>query len=310
MKLRYCAGESDDGRKLIGILRRELGLSASLVKRLKMHDGISVNGEPSYTDRRIFAGDVVEADILITEQDTVVQAEYGELEVLFEDEAFLAVNKPCGMLTHPSRKKNMGTLQNYVLGYLSAKGERAVCHAVNRLDRDTSGVVLFSKSAHFKTLAAEALRGDEAEKTYLALVYGELSPICGELSWRIKRAGTDTMRRCVSEDGQPALTEYETLWSGKLCGETVSFLRLRLKTGRTHQIRVHCAYAGAPLLGDALYGTEASRALSERMGISAQALHAEKLRFCPIPGKDAAEICAPMKREDMKKILKMLEIIY
>ena len=302
MKLNYCAKESDDGRKIISVLRREMALSASLIKRLKACEGISVNGKSVYTDYRVCPGDIAEADISSAESPTEVEPEKGCLEILFESEALIAVNKPCGMLTHPSRSKCNGTLQNYILGYLDSKGEMPICHAVNRLDRDTSGVVLFSKSAHFKTLAAAALITEDSSKEYLALVYGELHPKSGEMLWPIKRAGADTMLRCVAEDGRDAATQYDTILTDKIKDQTVSMLHVRLKTGRTHQIRVHCAYAGVPILGDSLYGTKESMAFSSFAGISAQTLHAERLTFKDPLSGERVDILAPMHREDMKII--------
>lgn len=310
MKLSYCAQERDDGRKLLGILRRELGLSASLVKRLKVPGGIRINGENAYTDYQIRPGDIAEADLALAEPPTEVPAERGALEVLFENEALLAVNKPCGMITHPSRSKYTGTLQNYVLGYLTANSEVPVCHAVNRLDRDTSGVVLFSKSSHFKTLAAEAFRRDDAEKEYLALVYGVPYPRKGMIDVPIVRKEAGQMLRIVSPEGKRAVTEYETVGSLTLHEELISLLRLRLHTGRTHQIRVHCAHLGVPLLGDCLYGSAESEAFSNNLGITAQTLHAKRLCFTdPFSGK-RIDVMAPLNRGDMRKIMEMLENIY
>ena len=310
MKLSYCAKESDDGRKLFGVLRWELGLSASLVKRLKVPGGIRINGENAYTDYKIRPGDIAEADLALSEPPTEAPAERGRLEVLFENEAFLVANKPCGMITHPSRSKYTGTLQNYVLGYLMANREAPVCHAVNRLDRDTSGAVLFSKSSHFKTLAAEALRRGDAEKEYLALVYGVPHPQKGMIDVPIARREAGQMLRIVSPEGKRAVTEYEMAGSLTLYGERISLLRLRLHTGRTHQIRVHCAYLGVPLLGDRLYGSAGSETLSNNLGITAQTLHAERLCFTdPFSGK-SIDVTAPLNRGDMRKIMETFENSY
>ena len=155
----------------------------------------------------------------------------------------------------------------------------AGCHAVNRLDRDTSGVILFAKSAYAKSIST----GLEYEKIYLAVVYGSPKADSGTVDLPIKRANETDMRRVTAPDGSPSVTHYTVL---RRYGSH-SLLRLRLETGRTHQIRVHMAAIGHPLLGDKLYGSEASSTLSETLGVPHQLLHAESLRFIhPISGDE------------------------
>lgn len=127
--------------------------------------------------------------------------ENGTLEILYENEGLLAVNKPAGILVHPSRARYLGTLSNYVAGYLEKEYGFGCCHAVNRLDRDTSGVVLFAKNSHYKDLAAKALKEETASKEYLALVLGTVEPDKGTVSMPIRRLREGDMRRIVSPDG-------------------------------------------------------------------------------------------------------------
>ncbi|MGE4483735.1 MAG: RluA family pseudouridine synthase [Oscillospiraceae bacterium] len=302
MIITHKTEESQDGRILLGVLRREMKLSASLVRRLKQSSAITVNGESVYTNYVLKAGDEISADITAVEPASDLVPENGDIEVLFENSGLLAVNKLCGMLVHPSRAKYTGTLSNLAAGYLMKSTGNGCCHAVNRLDRDTSGVVLFAKNAHYKDLASRALKDGSAVKEYLAVVCGTFEEHSGIIDLPIKRAREGDMLRVVSPDGQSAVTKYETLSTHEYPFGTVSYLRLRLLTGRTHQIRVHCTAMGHPLLGDVLYNDEASRAISEKLGFSAQALHASYLSFRdPVSGK-LLDIVAPINRTDMANI--------
>ncbi len=291
--LYYTALKEDEGRELKSILRCKMKLSASLVRKLKNAGGIFVNSRPVFTDYRVSEGDTVSCDIKAAEPESGVVPEQGDIDVIFEDEWLIAVNKPSGLLTHPSRSRYTGTLANFVSGHIGG-----ACHAVNRLDRDTSGIVLFSKSSHAKALAAESLAEEGAEKLYLALAYGFFDEKNGVVDAPIKRLRAMDMRRGVREDGERAVTHFETLNTFECFGDSATLLKIRLETGRTHQIRVHLEHIGRPLLGDALYFTEKSRALSHKLGIGAQALHAFRLSFRhPFSGKRLELVCEVKRKE-------------
>lgn len=269
MLLEQIAAEKDRNMALSRFLRYRMGLSDALIKRLKANNALIVSGKAVHADYRLRPGEKVSVDLALAEEDTALVPEEGPLDILFEDSWFLAVNKPAGILTHPSPVKYKGTLLNYAAGYL-----KAPVHAVNRLDRDTSGIVLLAKSAHAMRLGAEAMKA--GKKIYTGLVYGSFSPETGRIDLPIDRVKeARSQKREVSPAGQPAATGYETLARF----DEYSRLRFLLETGRTHQIRVHCSHLGHPILGDRLYGTEASQALSRTLGISRQQLHAESLEF-------------------------------
>ena len=285
MLLTYEAGEADQGRKVYSIMRRELQVSQSLTRRLKQAGGIRVDGRCVYTDYAVRPGETVEIDIAAAEPPCDSVPERGAIEILYEDAGLLAVNKPPGIITHPSRARYTGTLSNFVAGYLEETSGDPRCHAVNRLDRDTSGVVLFAKNSYMKALASDALKQPDTEKMYLALVMGKLNAPSGVMDEPIRRLEEMNMLRITAPDGQPAVTRYETIGSYSVGDGEISLLRLVLETGRTHQIRVHCLSAGHPVLGDILYYTEGSRALSDKLGITSQALHAHRLTFTePVSG--------------------------
>lgn len=285
MTLRYTAGARDEGRKLYYVLRNELKLSETAVKRLKAANAIRVNGEAAFTTRTLHAGDAVTCELALSEPAPDFPPERGPLTVLFENEGFLVANKPAGQLCHPSRARLTGTLLNVVSGYLLEREGSAACHAVNRLDRDTSGAVLIAKNAYMMPLLTAALAAEEARKEYLAVLFGTLPQKSGVVTAPIARVEEGSMRRAVSEEGKPAVTRYEVLRVWTEAGQTLTAARFLLETGRTHQIRVHTAFLGAPVLGDRLYGTEEAVSFAEERGIGRQLLHAAVLRFCdPLTG--------------------------
>ena len=261
--------------RLSSFLREEMAMSAGLINRLKWHEKILVNGKPEHTDYAVQIGDAI--TILLDAPQIQYPAEQGDLTILYEDEHILAVDKPAGMLIHPSRSKNTGTLANFVLGYYEKTGQICAFHPLTRLDRDTFGVVLLAKNSHISAL----LQAGDLQKTYHAITFGGPDEDAGVIDAPIARKPLPSLLREIREDGKPSVTEYEVLErNGKLCK-----LKLRPITGRTHQLRLHCAHMGYPILGDPQYGAEESIAFSENMGIKTQLLCAKSLEFThPITG--------------------------
>jgi 23S rRNA pseudouridine1911/1915/1917 synthase len=272
MQLRRIIGSDEDGKEIKKILIQGLKLSGRLIKRLRIHQGICVNGKPVFTNYICQEGDIVTIDLATIEPVQDVIPEYAELNILYEDEYILAVYKPEGMLTHPSRSQFEGTLMGFVLGYIS-KQDIPSCHAVNRLDRYTSGIVLFAKNAYAKSIFSSTMQ--KASKEYLAVVYGDVESKKGTIDLPIARLQVSSMLRSVSDDGARAVTHYELLQNAN----SLSVLRLKPETGRTHQLRVHCLAIGHPIIGDELYYTDESKEVSDRLEIQGQMLHAGRLTF-------------------------------
>lgn len=273
MELKHTARR--DGR-LSSFLLGELKMSTGLMNKLKWGDSLRVNGQPQRTNYPVTAGDVI--TVRLAEEAPEYPAEDGHLDILYEDDFLLAVDKPAGMLIHPSRSRNDGTLANYVFGYYRRTGQQSAFHPMTRLDRDTFGIVLLAKNAHIHAL----LQTVTVKKTYHALVYGIPEGAKGIIDAPIARRELPSLLRYVSPEGKPCLTEYSLLQSR----EQVSRLALRPVTGRTHQLRVHCAHLGHPILGDPQYGSEDSQAMSRRLGFSHQMLCAKQLEFDhPITGQ-------------------------
>ena len=265
--------------KLLTFLRRELELSSSLVKRLKWQDAFRVDGEIAHTDRFVHPGSVI--TVVLDEAAPEFPPEDGALDILYEDDFLLAVDKQPGLLMHPSFYRNTGTLANYLAGYYQKTGQACAVHPVSRLDRDTFGVVLFAKNAHIHAKMMEQLQTGQVQKTYEALVWGQ-PPAAGVWNFPIARKGGGSLLREVREDGQRAETRFSVLETH----DQYSRMQLQPVTGRTHQLRVHCAYAGFPILGDPQYGSSESQAFSAKLGLQSQQLCAVRLALQhPVTGE-------------------------
>lgn len=262
--------------RLSSFLRGEMAMSSGLVNRLKWGESIRVNGVPVHTDYPVQPGDCI--TVALEEETPEYPAEDGPLSVLYEDDWLLAVDKPAGMLIHPSHSCFSGTLANYVMGYYRAAGQQSAFHPLTRLDRDTFGIVLLAKNSHVHSL----LQAAKPRKTYHAVVYGAPPADCGTVDAPIARRPLPSLLREISPEGKPCLTEYRVLSRD---AETAR-LELNPITGRTHQLRLHCAHLGCPIVGDPQYGTPESSAWSEARGYLTQLLCAKCLEFIhPITGE-------------------------
>ena len=273
MQIRHIA--SREGR-LSSFLLGELKMSSSLMNKLKWGDALRVNGVPQRTNYPVQPGDVL--TVQLDEPEPEYPPEDGPLTIRFEDDWLLAAEKPAGMLIHPSRSKFDGTLANYVYGYYRRTGQKSAFHPMTRLDRDTFGIVLLAKNAHVHTLLQET----KVQKTYHALTFGWGEENCGTIDAPIARRPLPSLLRYVGPEGKPSRTEFAVLDRR----ENICKLALRPVTGRTHQLRVHCAHVGHPILGDPQYGSAESAAFSETLGLPYQMLCAKKLELeHPITGE-------------------------
>ncbi len=286
MELRHIA---EKGGRLSDILRCEMALSSGQINRLKWEKRFLVNGTPQLTNFPVCAGDEVVA--ILDEAAPEYPAEDSPLTILYEDPHLLAVDKPAGMLIHPSRSRNTGTLANAVAGYYRRSGQSCAFHPLTRLDRDTFGVVLLAKSSHIHARLQALAREGRVEKVYHGLVFGVFDPPEGVIDAPIARRPLPSLLRYIDASGKPSRTEYRLLQSF----ETSSLVALRPITGRTHQLRLHCAYLGHPILGDPQYGSTASQALSAELNFTTQQLCAKYLRLPhPVTGQEL-EICSQLE---------------
>lgn len=251
-------------------------MSAGLMNRLKWQDKLFVNGVPRHTDFPVQIGDRI--TVPLSESVPEYPAEDGQLTILYEDEHILVVDKPAGMLIHPSRSRLTGTLANRVLGYYEKTGQKSAFHPLTRLDRDTFGIVLLAKNAHIHALLSQK----PPQKTYEALVYGMVEPDTMTIDAPIARLPMPSLLRHISPEGKPSITQL-TVQKRYAQHTLVSLMPI---TGRTHQLRLHCAHVGHPILGDPQYGTAESREFSLAQGLTYQQLCARCLALThPVNGQ-------------------------
>ena len=265
-------------------------ISHTIWKRIKHSGTFRVNGVPANAAQSIVkGGDQITYDIV---RESAIVPENLPLSICYEDDFLLIVNKPAGQLVHPTTKEAHGTLGNAVLAHYAARGEHSAYHPVHRLDRATSGLVLIAKVPQVQYRLTARRDGQKLfHRDYLAIIEGALTPPNGTIDAPIARALPSIIQRTVAPDGKPARTRYET----RRTGIRHALLCLSLETGRTHQIRVHLAHLGHPLLGDDLYGGATEE-------IARQALHAYRLHFThPMTG-ERMDVIAPLPA-DMKQIL-------
>ena len=259
----------DDGRRLREILRGRMGISYSAMKSAKWNGQILVNGIRTTVDSRVRAGDRIAVSLAEKAPAFTPAAFDIPLRIAYEDEWMLIIDKPAPLASQSSRNHPADSLENAVYSYLG-RPEGFIWRPVNRLDRGTSGLMAAAKDGHTQDLMQRALHGDGFVREYLALTEGIPDPPAGVIDLPIGKTDAASVRREVRADGKRAVTRYRT---EKIRGSR-ALVRLRLETGRTHQIRVHLAAIGCPVCGDFLYGTELPEEFPQRF-----ALHSAYLRL-------------------------------
>jgi len=274
----------DQGKKLEDILYRRFRFSRKLLQRLKIGENVWLDGKTVYLSTRGQSGQVLTVNLFEAE-DVSIQGEDLPLDILFEDLFFLAVNKPPGQIVHPVGPHVKGTLANAVIGYWERQGQIRPFRPVFRIDRNTSGLVLIAKNRFAHQQLTLLFHSGMVRKFYLGLVGGILPSDAesGLIDLPIGvRPGSKIVRE-IHPAGQQAQTEYQTLAAAADC----SLVAFRPRTGRTHQIRVHCQAIGHPLLGDDLYHGDCTL-------MSRQALHAYRYSFVHPFTKAELELTAPL----------------
>lgn len=246
MNIKYVI--KDDIKTVGDVLKKRLKLSRRLITELKQEQRIFLNGNPVFTNVPVKLNDTIEVNIKDENTSETIIPQEIPIDILYEDEFFLAVNKPKGMVVHPTLNYKNGTLGNAVMYYY--RDTPFVFRPVLRLDKDTSGIVVIAKNKLISERFSEQLKNHDIKKTYHAIVCGSLDK--GIIEAPIARSSDSIIKRCVSPSGAYSKTEYEVIFKTK----TLSFIKVTPVTGRTHQIRVHMAHIGCPLYADFLYGTE------------------------------------------------------
>ena len=272
--IRFTPDDSEVGQRIDVVLSTRASITRTLAQRALKAGDVTVGGVAARSSHRLERGDVVEGTI----PDASIpppQPEDISLEVRYEDERVLVISKPAGLVTHPARGHESGTLVNALLGRGGALSGTGTTRPgiVHRLDKDTSGLLLVAKDDDAHAFLVDAMQRRVIDRRYLALVRGDLPAASGTIDAPVGRHPTRWRLNAVVPSGKPAVTHYELVAT---TGE-VSLVRIRLETGRTHQIRVHLAHLGHPVLGDRVYGGVSE--LSRRLGLERPFLHAAHLAF-------------------------------
>lgn len=276
-------------------MSESLGFSSRQAKKLLKDKKVWINGKIAYWDNKLKGGDSLEIDLSEEPRKDIIPDNIG-LAIIYEDKYILAVNKPPYMLVHPTPNHQTGTLLNAVAHYFREREEKSSLRLLNRLDMNTSGVVVIPKSAEVHSKLDKMMKSGSIKKLYTAVIEGVIDPERGSIDLPIGKDDADPIRRTVRNDGLPAKTIYETL--KKFNGN--SLVCLKLVTGRTHQIRVHLAWRGHPITGDELYG-KASKLIGR------QALHASEMELPHPCGSGILKLHAELP-EDIAALVARLEL--
>jgi len=283
--------EQDAGMQVRNVLQRKLGVSRKLLSQVKQTEhGLTVNDCRVYTTHLVEPGDVIRVR-MAKEISEDILPEPIPIQIVFEDDNLLIVSKPAGMIVHPTHGHYTGTMANGIVHYWKEKGEKVRFRPVHRLDEDTSGLVAIAKTSFVHQQLSEQMQAGTVLKLYRAYVYGKPQPRNGIVNEPIDRNPEEPHIRIVTPDGYPSVTHYETIEAYDAGGmgiaeriladgrqrQAASSVRLKLETGRTHQIRVHMQHIGCPLIGDKMYGLAEGAVPEWEEAVGRQALHAETL---------------------------------
>lgn len=273
---------------VLQVLKNEFNMSDRFILKLKTAKKILLNSEPVYVSKKLSENDLLEILIDFVEDNSNIVATDIPLDILYEDDWLLIINKPPKIAIHPSCLHYDNTLSNGVKAYFDKIGLAKKIRPINRLDKDTSGIVLFAKCEYIQECLVKQMKENIFKKEYIAILQGNLAQKSGTINAPISRKPNSIIERCVSENGDSAITHYFVI-ENKIDMSKVQFV---LETGRTHQIRVHCKYIGNPIVGDTLYGSPSNL-------IDRQALHSYRVSFIHPITKEKLVIEAPIPN-DMK----------
>ena len=291
MKLEYVV--KDNAYESINqLLKIEFQISSRLLSKLIKNNKVFLNGKTCDTRIKPQLNDYIVVKLDIEEDNSNIEPVEIELDIVYEDDGLIIINKPSGIAVHPSLRHFDYNLSNGVKFYFDKIGLKKKIRPVNRLDKDTSGLVIFAKNEYVQECLINQMKTDEFYKEYICLVEGVFNKKSGIINLPIVRKDNSIIERCVSKIGQDAITCYEVLKEYK----DYSAVKCVLKTGRTHQIRVHMDYIGHPILGDTLYGSKSNL-------INRQALHCYKMSFINPVTKDKLVLKSKLPNDINKLII-------
>ena len=300
MKLSLKITSDDHAKTVKQLLKGKLHISERLIKELKFADKILLNSIPVHVNALVKEGDLLEALVESEEYNESILPEPMDLEILYEDENLIAINKPPHMVVHPTFRHQSGTVANGLMHHLLDRGVKTLVRPVSRLDRDTSGIILFALNPFIQQGLIRQMNDKTFTKEYVGLVHGIIEQDSGIIDLPIGRQEGSIMLRHVTPDGAPSVTHFKVLERFS----NTTYLRFMLETGRTHQIRVHCQAAGHPLIGDTLYPLSAFESIYPDL-MPRQALHSYRAIFTHPYTNKLLDLHAPIPDD----IMNTLEIL-
>ncbi len=249
MIIKYTADDNDNGKVVKYILKNRMNLSERLIKKLKYQSKILLNKQPVFVNAIVYYGDVLEVEIEYDEESEDIVPQDIPIDIIYEDDCLIVINKSADIVVHPTCAHRDGTLANAVAFHLKKSGIFKKIRPVIRLDRNTTGIIIFAKNSFSQEFLIRQMNNKSFVKEYIGMVHGIVKNQAGTINLPIERKEGSIMLRHVTASGDPSITHFETL---ELLNNS-SVLKFRLETGRTHQIRVHCQAIGHPLVGDTLY---------------------------------------------------------
>lgn len=295
MDLKYIINEAITDKEVKYILKNRLEISENMIKKLKYNGRILLNSVPVHVNAKVNTGDVIDVNLDFDEECDEIIPENINIDILHEDEYMIILNKQPGIVVHPTSYHPTGTIANAIMKHYLDIGLKRKIRPVSRLDRDTSGIIIFAKNEYVQEFLIRQMKDKSFKKEYVGVINGIPPHNKGTIDLPIDRMPGSIMLRHISPSGDKSITHYEVL-------ETLNnsaFLKFNLETGRTHQIRVHCHAIGHPLIGDTLY-SDIKTELIER-----QALHSLKVSFYHPHDRKLFELTAPIP-EDIEDLLTQL----
>ncbi|SFJ46127.1 RluA family pseudouridine synthase [Thermoflavimicrobium dichotomicum] len=294
----YQVEEKENGKMLRQVLESRFRFSKRMMRKLKAHQLVTVNGEVIYLTSRVKTGDQIVVRMMEEELPEHIEPQPVDFRIVYEDEDIVVVDKPPGLVVHPTRGHPDHTLANGLFYHWQQQGQTHKMRPVTRLDKDTSGLMVVAKHAYAHAFLAEQMAKKRYQRMYLAVVHGQMEQDTGTVEAPIGlHPEVATARRVDFEDGDPAITHYQVVQRYS----NATLVRLQLETGRTHQIRVHLSWLGYPIIGDSLYGTGNDMHL-----VSRQALHATYLRLYHPRLQEWKEWDSPLP-EDIQDCIRKLQ---
>lgn len=272
MKLEYVATNNDNDKIIKDILLTNFKISHRLLITLKKNNCIFLNNSPSFVYQKLKEGDKLTVSFDYEEDNSNIIPKEMSLDIVYEDDWYLVINKPSGIAIHPSILHYEDSLSNGIRFYFDKINLKKKIRPVNRIDKDTSGLVVFAKNEYVQECLIRQMKTKNFTKEYIAIVEGFFKNKKGTINFPISRKENSIIERCVDKLGVPCITHYEVIKETTINNIKLSKVKCILETGRTHQIRVHMSYIGHPLLGDDLYGGNVEL-------INRQALHSYKISF-------------------------------